>query len=259
MINSTILKKIDNYQQLINQYRPLDQQQVKNLKEYFRIGLTYSSNAIEGNTLTESETKVVLEDGVTIGGKPLRDHLDAIGHAKAFDYLWALAHTPDLSEQDIQELHRLCFQPKDGEQAGCYRTVDVLITGSAHNDELPRFEDIPSRMKAFVESLPAKRSRLHPVEYAAVLHQDFIQIHPFADGNGRVARLIMNHALLRAGFPPVIISPAFKHEYISALERGWTDKQAFIEYIAKQELQAQREYIKLLKLPEISRTGGVKP
>lgn len=248
MENSSYLKKIDEYQQRINQLRPLDQQQVKNLKEYFRIGLTYSSNAIEGNTLTESETKVIIEDGITIGGKPMADHLDAIGHARAFDYLWALAKTSDIMEEDVKELHKLCFQPKDGEKAGLYRTVDVLISGSAHNEELPSFHDVPSKMAAFIASLAQQRRDLHPVEYAAVLHLDFVRIHPFEDGNGRVARLLMNHALLRAGYPPVVISPRFKHEYIQALERSWTDKQIFTDYIIAQEQQAQRDYLRLLKL-----------
>ena len=259
MTASAILKKIDEKQTIINQFRPLDQAQVKNLKEYFKIGLTFSSNALEGNTLTESETKVVLEEGITIGGKPLRDHLDAIGHGRAFDYLWALAKSSDITESDIQELHRLCFQPKDGIKAGQYRAINVLISGSAHNDLLPRFQDVPDRMAALVASLPQLRACLHPVEYAAVLHQRFVQIHPFEDGNGRVARLLMNHALLRTGYPPIIISPAFKHAYIAALELGWTDNQRFIDYIAEQELQAQREYINLLKLPKGSNTGGINP
>ena len=212
--------------------------------------MTYSSNALEGNTLTESETKVVLENGVTISGKPLADHLDAIGHARAFDYLWTLAKTSDITEADILELHKLCFQPKDGNSAGQYRTVDVLISGSAHNDMLPRFQDVPAKMQKLIADLPSLNHHLHPVEYAAVLHRDFIQIHPFVDGNGRVARLLMNHALLRAGYPPVIISPYFKHEYIQALEQSWTDSQIFANYIAEQELQAQREYVKLLKLKD---------
>jgi len=94
------LKQISQNQERINQARPLDQTQAKNLKEYFKIGLTYSSNAIEGNTLTEAETKVVIEDGITIGGKPLKDHLEAIGHARAFDYIWELAKKTDISEED---------------------------------------------------------------------------------------------------------------------------------------------------------------
>jgi len=251
-----LLKKIDQNQKRINRSRPLEQTQVRNLKDYFKIGLTYASNAIEGNTLTESETKVVIEDGITIGGKPLKDHLEAIGHARAFDYLWELAKNPDITEQDIKELHKICFQPKDGSAAGQYRQIDVIITGSQHNDKLSRHEDVQDHMREFVEQLPDKRKRLHPVVYAATLHRDFIYIHPFEDGNGRTARLIMNHALLATGYPPVIISPAFKHEYIQALEKSHSNSQAFTNYIAEQVLHAQRDYIRLLRLPEISNCEG---
>lgn len=249
----TILEKIDENQERINQARPLDQSRVHNLREYFRIGLTYSSNAIEGNTLTESETKVVLETGITVSGKPLKDHLDTIGHAKAFDYLWTMAMTSDITEQDIKKMHELCFQPRIGDAAGNYRATNVLITGSAHNDKIPGHEEIPDVMKRLVVELPEMKKSLHPVEYAAELHHKLVMIHPFEDGNGRVARLLMNHALLRAGYPPVIIPPAFKHEYIQALESGWDNPKSFVHYIAERELQAQREYIKLLRLPEFKR------
>ena len=229
----------------------MEQDRVQNLRDYFRIGLTYSSNAIKGNTLTESETKVVLENGTPKSGKLLKDHLDAIGHAKAFDYLWTLSRTSDKTEQDIKKLHELCFQPRTGDQAGSFLATNVLITGSAHNDELPGHEDIPHVMNRFVTELPEIKKSLHPVEYAAEIHHKLVMIHPFEDGNGRVARLLMNHALLRAGYPPVIVPPAFKHEYIQTLESGWNKPEAFVNYIAELELQAQREYIKLLRLPEL--------
>lgn len=243
------LEKIDQKQKRINESRPLDQSKIKNLKNYFKIGLTYASNALEGNTLTESETKVVIEDGITIGGKSLKDHLDAIGHARAFDYLWELAKSTNITEQDIKELHKICFQPKDGATAGQYRQVDVIITGSQHNDKLSDYEKVPDHMQKFVLQLAEKRVHLHPVVYAATLHRDFIYIHPFEDGNGRTARLIMNHALLSTGYPPVIISPAFKHEYIQALEKSHSTSQVFVSYMAEQVLQAQRDYIRLLRLP----------
>jgi len=243
-----LLKKIDQKQEMIKQHRPLDQRQIKNLKDYFKIGITYASNALEGNTLTESETKVVIEDGITIGGKALRDHLDAIGHARAFDFMWNLAQRIEITESDIKKLHELCFQPSEGEKAGQYRKVNVIITGSHHNDKLPGYSAVPEQMRLLVTALTDKRSTLHPVEYAARVHQEFIVIHPFADGNGRVARLLLNHALIAQGYPPVIISPAFKHEYIHALEASHERPQVLVEYIAEQVLQAQRDYIRLLRI-----------
>ncbi|MHC1745936.1 MAG: Fic family protein [Negativicutes bacterium] len=245
---SQLLKQIDDKQQLINWNRPLDQQQVQNLKEYFKIGLTYASNALEGNTLTESETKVVIEDGVTIGGKPLRDHLEAIGHARAFDFMWELAKRQEVAEADILKLHTLCFQPSEGEVAGRYRTVNVIIAGSRYNDRLSTHETISSDMSKLIEESKSRQDKLHPVEYAAWLHRAFIIIHPFADGNGRVARLLLNHALISHGYPPVVISPAFKHEYIRALEQSHERPQVFTEYIAEQVLEAQKDYIRLLRL-----------
>ena len=245
---SQLLKQIDDKQLLINPNRPLDQRQVQNLKEYFKIGLTYASNALEGNTLTESETKVVIEDGVTIGGKALRDHLEAIGHARAFDFMWELAKRLEITENDIRKLHLLCFQPSEGEFAGQYRKVNVVITGSQYNDRLSSYENVPSDMRKLVEEGKMQQKQLHPVEYAAWLHRTFIVIHPFSDGNGRVARLLLDHALISQGYPPVIISPMFKHEYIHALEQSHERPQAFAAYIAEQVLQAQRDYIRLLRL-----------
>lgn len=242
------LKKIEKNQLLINQNRPLDQVQVKNLREYFKIGLTYSSNAIEGNTLTETETKVVIEEGITIGGKPLKDHFEAIGHARAFDYVWGLSKKSLITERNIKMLHRLCFAPSIGDKAGHYRKVNVIITGSQHNDKLSPHENVAEDMKRLVKQLPEKQAALHPVIYAAELHREFIYIHPFEDGNGRTARLLMNHALLSKGYPPVIISPAFKHEYIQALEQSYKNSQSFANYIAEQVYQAQRDYIRLLHL-----------
>lgn len=245
---SELLQKIDKNQELISQNRPLDQNQVKDLKDYFKIGITYSSNALEGNTLTESETKVVIEDGITIGGKALRDHLDAIGHARAFNFMWNLASRLEITESDIKKLHQLCFQPSEGEMAGHYRTVNIVITGSQYNNRLSACENVPDDMQKLVRELQVQREKLHPVEYAAWLHRSFIIIHPFSDGNGRVARLLLNHALISHGFPPVIISPVFKHEYIRALEQSHERSLVFTEYIAEQVLQAQKDYIRLLRL-----------
>ena len=126
--------------------------------------------------------------------------------------------------------------------------MNVVITGSQHNDRLPSHEEVPALMIEWAVSLPEKRKELHPVQYAAQLHQEFIVIHSFADGNGRVARLLLNHALISQGYPLVIISPVFKHEYIQALEQSHTKPEAFAEYIAEQVVQAQRDYIRLLRL-----------
>lgn len=113
-----ILKKIDSIKAIIDAYRPLDSHMVKQLREYFRIGMTYSSNALEGNSLTETETKIVIEDGITIGGKPFKDHLEALGHSEAYDLLFRLAKHKDITEANVKELHRLFYYRISEDQAG---------------------------------------------------------------------------------------------------------------------------------------------
>ena len=152
------MPQIDDKQQLISRYHPLDQQQVQNLKEYFKIGLTYASNALEGNALTESETKIVIEDGTAIGGKPLRDHLEAIGHARAFDFMWELAKRQEVTEADIMKLHTLCFQPSEGEVAGRYRTVNLIITGSQYNERISAHETVASDMGNFIKESKSRQA-----------------------------------------------------------------------------------------------------
>ncbi len=126
-----IFKEIDLLQKEINSYRPLGDDFLRQIREYYKIGLTFSSNALEGNTLTESETKIVLEEGITIGGKPLKDHLEAVGHAEAYDFLFTLAKDKTVREKDIQQLHKLFYFRIDEKMAGKYRTGKAVITGRA--------------------------------------------------------------------------------------------------------------------------------
>ena len=235
----------DNLQEEIRAHRPLDAYEVKQLKEYYRIGLTYSSNAIEGNSLTESETKVVLEDGITIGGKPLKDHFEAIGHSEAFDLLYKLADSQDISEADILGLHRLFYYRVDTESAGKYRERNVIITGTDFTPPTPT--EVPRAMQEFLNSLPSLR-QLHPVEYAAMLHLKLVSIHPFIDGNGRTARLLMNLALLQSGYPITIIPPIIRGDYISALrDSNSGDNKPFINFISCCVWESQKEYLRLLE------------
>ena len=239
------LTENDELQEKIRAHRPLDAYEVKQLKEYYRIGLTYSSNAIEGNSLTESETKVVLEDGITIGGKPLKDHFEAIGHSEAFDLLYKLAESRDISEADILGLHRLFYYRIDTESAGKYRERNVIITGTDFTPPTPT--EVPHAMQELLNSLSLLR-RLHPVEYAAMLHLNLVTIHPFIDGNGRTARLLMNLALLQAGYPITIISPINRGDYISALrDSNKGDNKPFINFITCCVWESQKEYLRLLE------------
>jgi len=230
--------------------RPLPSETLKSLKDYYRIGLTFSSNALEGNSLTESETKVVIEDGLTIEGKPLRDVYEAVGHAKAYDHIYQLATNKYLEEADILMLHRLFYQQIDEDQAGHYRSVAVFISGSRYAVTAPN--KIAVEMKKFVDWFNKNESKLHSVEFAALVHQKFVFIHPFIDGNGRLARLLMNLALLRNEYSIALIPAILRHEYIATLELAHTDNQRFREFIADRIIATQVDLLRLL-----ANSGGV--
>ena len=238
------LPEVDKLQARIAALRPLSQHELDELKRYYRLGLTYSSNALEGNSLTESETKVVLEDGLTVGGKPLRDHLEALGHGEAFDLLFELAGRAAIAERDILELHRLFYQRVNPAEAGRYRGRNVLITGTDYLPPPPAA--LPGAMRELVAELPALRLG-HPVNYAAALHLRLVMIHPFVDGNGRTARLLMNLALLQSGYPVTLIPPVLRADYIAALRAADAgDTAPFLNFISGAVLESQREYLRLL-------------
>lgn len=241
-------QRIDTLKAELDALRPLRTEHVAALRSYFKIGLTYTSNALEGNSLTETETKIVIEDGITIGGKPLKDHLEAVGHAEAYEFMLSLAGRRMLTERHILQLHRLFYRRIDDEQAGRYRTVRVFITGSRHVP--PPATQVPARMRAFCRAIPGKRKHMHSVDFAAWLHFGLVNIHPFIDGNGRTARLVMNVALLQDGYPVVIIPPVLRREYIDTLEachgmRG--DPEPFFDFMARAAIESLRDYLRLLR------------
>ena len=185
MMEPNLLQTAEQLRARIVALRPFPEETMKSLREYYRIGLTYSSNALEGNSLTESETKVVIEDGLTIEGKPLRDVYEAVGHAHAYDYIHTLAANKPLEEADIIELHRLFYEKIDGEKAGHYRGVPVFISGSRYAVSPPA--KIEGDMKKFVKWFNDNEHKFSTPEFAALAHQKFVFIHPFIDGNGRVS------------------------------------------------------------------------
>ncbi len=203
--------------QQLDAFRPLPPALVRNLDDWFRVELTYTSNALEGNTLTRLETAMVVEKGITVGGKTLHEHLEATNHARALDFVHKLvAQQPSaITRQDILAVHEIILKSIDDENAGRYRTVPVRITGAAVILPNPRkVPDLMDEFHAWLTSAPA----LHPVAFAAQAHYRLVTIHPFVDGNGRTARLLMNLLLLMQGYPPAIIRPRDRMAYISALE-----------------------------------------
>jgi Fic family protein len=242
---ATILKEIDRLKEEVDDYRLINQYQSAQDKEYFRIGLTYSSNALEGNTLTETETKIVLEEGITIGGKPLKDHFEAVGHSQAYDFLYSLLLHKGFCQEHLKQLHYLFYYRINQEVAGNYRTVPAFITGSKY--PLPKPDQLSSLMSDFIETSERLIKNEHPVVAAAQIHKEFVYIHPFVDGNGRVARLLMNLVLLQQGFMIVCIPPIMRAEYIQTLEVGRSNDASFILLIAQMVKEGQKEYLRLFR------------
>lgn len=208
------LQKIDEFKEEISRYKSIEKNLPNKLKDFYRVSSVYSTNAIEGNTLTESETKVVIEDGTTIGGKSVREHLEAINSAKAYDFMYALLNK-EITESDILECHRLVLSGIDNENAGRYRKEAVVITGTEFAP--PPFKDVPGLMKKFMEKLN-KPSDEHPIIKTADLHAEFESIHPFIDGNGRTGRFISSLELIKQGYVPFIVYPIQRANYIYSIK-----------------------------------------
>ena len=211
-------KKISDKKKILDGYRPLPPALVENLEQWFLIELTYTSNAIEGNTLTRRETAVVVEKGLTVSGKSLVEHLEATNHAKALQRVMELVggRTSNLSERDILDIHHTILKGIDDESAGHYRSILVRISGS--EVILPNYRKVPDLMERFITDMTS--SDLHPVELAAEAHYQLVTIHPFVDGNGRTARLLMNLILMQQGYPPALIRKRDRLKYIKSLEQA---------------------------------------
>ncbi|HHB79439.1 MAG TPA: DNA-binding protein [Saprospiraceae bacterium] len=206
--------------------KPLAGIQLEKLQEYFNVAYTYDSNKIEGNTLTLQETHLVVNEGLTIGGKSMREHLEAVNHHEAIDYLHELAQkNVKISERVIKELHYLVLKGIDRENAGRYRTVPVIISGSAHKPPQPYL--LARKMEELMEFYDAKKQVLHPVILAAEMHLRLVTIHPFIDGNGRTSRLLMNLILLQNGFTIANLkgTDQARLAYYQALENAQADEE----------------------------------
>jgi len=224
--------RIDTLKKEIDKHRPLSKNIVKSLREKLIVEWTYNSNAIEGNTLTMSETKVVLE-GITVGGKSVTEHLEAINHKEAIEYLENLIKDKiDLTEWILKNIHKLILKEIDDDNAGKYRNENVTISGASH---IPLNHMIVSELmqKMFAE-YEREWYRFHPVVKACLLHGEFVKIHPFIDGNGRTARLILNFELMKHGYTPIVIKKDSRADYYEALDLAHTtlDYSNFIQLIS---------------------------
>ena len=237
--------EIDNLKKEIDSYRPFKKQLLNELQQFYRVGFTYSSNALEGNSLTESETKIIIEDGLTIGGKTVKEHSEVLGHSEAFTYLNTLIKNKTIRESNILELHRLFYYRMDTKKAGKYRKQQVYISGTDYLP--PKYNEIPDLMKKFVASINELKETLHPVTLAAKLHERIATIHPFVDGNGRTARLVMNLSLLQNGYPIIIIPPILRNDYIASIRLANVgNAEPFYDFISYVGYESSKDYLRLL-------------
>lgn len=232
----------------LNDLRPLPQSALKKIQDHFRIEMTYNSNAIEGNSLTLKETFLVINEGITVKGKPLKDHLEARDHYLTLNYLYDLVengkhHT--ISEHLIRSMHQLIMQETDKEWAGVYRNANVIISGADYIP--PDALEVAHKMKELIDWIKGNKSNLHIIELAALLHHKLVYIHPFFDGNGRTSRIIMNLLLMQYGFPLVIILKNDRKKYYNVLSQA--DKENYkplVQFIAQSVERSLDLYLKTL-------------
>lgn len=251
MYSMEIINECKVRKDAISEKRPFsDHFTLSQIKDFYRVPNVWSSNAIEGNTLTEDETAIILRDGVTVGQHTLGEMFEAIGGGKAYDFMFTLLESKTIIKDDILHFHELVTFGQPELQPGKLRDVDVIITGL--DESLPPHQNVPALFEGFSEWLSENESKFDPVVFAAEAHARLVSIHPFRDGNGRVSRLVMNTILLQYGYLPISIPPVFRHDYISALQsyrlgKGKLDN--FIDFIAKTELQTQKDFMRLLRIP----------
>ena len=237
---------IDELKTKLKSMRPLNETEIKRLRKEFIIENTYNSNAIEGNTLTLKETALILQEGLTISEKPIKEHLEAVGHKDAFEYVITLADTfTDLTERVIKGIHSLVLM-NDASSKGVYRRVPVTVMGAVNTPPQPYL--VPVKMEELMRDYESIKRERHIIEAVAEFHLRFESIHPFIDGNGRTARLVMNLALLQAGYPIAVIPPMLRGDYIyliSLANKG--DCEQFFNFISSVEYESAREYLRMVE------------
>ncbi|WP_129600364.1 Fic family protein [Anaerophilus nitritogenes] len=241
------LKRIEEKKNLLDNNRPFPEYTVKSIRENLLLEWTYNSNAIEGNTLTLMETKVVLE-GITVGGKTLREHLEVINHKEAILYVEEIVQNKEaLTEWQIKNIHRLVLKRISDKYAGTYRNQDVIISGAVHIP--PNFLTVPKKMNKLINWYETDAQKLHPIERAAYLHGVFVGIHPFVDGNGRTARLLLNLELMKNGYPPTIIRNEKRIDYYTSLDKAHTTNEYtdFVQLVAQEVERSLDIYLKLIQ------------
>lgn len=243
-----LLDEADKLQKIWARKRPLDQTQLQKMREYFNLNYTYESNKIEGNTLTLHETFLVVNQGLTIGGKSVNEHLEAINHAEAIDFLADLVKNKEpFTERVLQEIHYLVLKGIDKTNAGVYRKVPVYISGTTFVPPQPYM--IAKMMEDIFAFYRKNKAKLHPVILAADMHEKIVTVHPFVDGNGRTCRLIMNLILLANGYTLAVLKGDAKSRmaYYTALETAQVknDRTAYYKLVVQTSIDSLKKHIEM--------------
>lgn len=239
-----LFASVDMMKAELDRRRPMTSGELKRLQDEFLVEFTYNSNAIEGNTLTLQETAMVLE-GLTIDQKPLKDHLEAVGHRDAFLYVISLVSDKvPISERIIREIHALVLMNKP-EDKGVYRRISVKIMGAHHEPPQPYL--VPIQMEQLVVDL--SRDNRHTIEKAALFHLNFEGIHPFIDGNGRTGRLLLNLMLMQAGYPPIDVKFSDRRKYYACFDSYFRDNDPspMVNMVGEYVKERLSHYLSLLQ------------
>jgi Fic family protein/DNA-binding XRE family transcriptional regulator len=242
----TILEEIDALKSKLDQFRQFDSYRIAQALE---LEYTFESNRIEGNTMTLRETDLVINEGLTISGKSMREHLEVINHQEAIGYIKHLMEkNTSLNEREVLSIHNLILRGINPEDAGRYRRVQVMIKGSSFMPPQPFL--VTKEMEDFFIWYETHKNSLHPIVLAAELHERLVTIHPFIDGNGRTSRLVMNLILLQNGYVIANIKGDYdsRMQYYNALETAQTknNKEDFLLFIAQIEKQSLERYLEII-------------
>lgn len=261
----TLYQQLSEMKACLDSFRPFSKGMVKNLNEVMDVRYTYESNSIEGNSLTLSETSRFINTGLTIGGKPLVDHLEVINHQEAIQYIRDVANNNiGLTEREVKQIHAIILKGIQDQEAGCYRKQPVyILQQDGHKHEFPQPFIVPKLMEDLFIFFNENKTALHPVEMAAHLHQKLVNIHPFIDGNGRTSRLLMNLYLFQQGYPVAIIESEndkrktyYKHlsDYQGVLEGG--DSHPFQLFVAQKVKDSLIEHLNFFAQDGSSQAEG---
>ncbi len=245
-MNPSLLDSITSKKSQLDRLRPFPKAVLGRLHQQIVVEWTFNSNAIEGNTLTLKETALILQEGLTISGKPLREHFETINHKDAIQFLEnVIQERQPLDENFVFALHKLILKGIADSESGVYRRHAVRILGAVHIPPNPL--KVPALMGEFFREYRRERKKMHPVKLAAWLHHRFVAIHPFIDGNGRTARLLMNFVLMQSGYPPAVILKVDRRKYYRVLKEADAGKQeAYVDFIGRSVERSLVIYIQAL-------------